>query len=183
MGYYTTTRRKSSFHWAAEAYLAFGIGLARRVSHSERRYSYSERRSSHAERRTSKSKSKSKSFNTSTSSQHKAKRISISPPSSTHQYKKNHAKSYPCYHRIVNPNPDPEPSPYPQHRYETHSFHDFCVASDATYASLASRLKRLRGHEEDVAAYVRERGDRSGLGTVAEGLGEDIERWRGFWRG
>ena len=47
---------------------------------------------------------------------------------------------------------------------------------DATNARLAARLERLRGYEEDVAAYVRERGDRSGMGRVAEDLREEIER-------
>ena len=47
---------------------------------------------------------------------------------------------------------------------------------DATNARLAARLERLRGYEEDVAAYVRERGDRSGMGRVVEDLREEIER-------
>ena len=52
--------------------------------------------------------------------------------------------------------------------------HDFCVASDATYARLAARLERLREYEGDVAAYVREDGDR--MIRVAEGLREEAGR-------
>lgn len=158
MGHHNTTRRKSSFHFTAEAYLAFGIGLARRVSHTERRSTY-------AEIRSSKSKSRSSNTTSSSSSSHKTKRAS-SP--SRHQSKP--AKSYPCYHRIVTP----EPSPH--YQYQTDSLHNFCIASDATYARLAARLERLRENEEDVAAFVREVGDRSGLRRVAEGLSEDVER-------
>lgn len=150
---YQSTRSKSSFHWTAEAYLGFGLGIARRVS-------YAERRSSHAERRASKSKSRRTSI-----SLHKGRHTS-----SQSSHKSKPAKSYPCYHRIVTPEPGH------QHDYRSHSFHDFCVASDATYARLAARLERLRGHQEAVATYVRERGDRAGLERVAEGWREEIGR-------
>lgn len=58
--------------------------------------------------------------------------------------------------------------------------HEFCVASDATYARLAARLERLRGHEEDVEGWVRETGGRSGLGRVADGLREEVESLEGI---
>lgn len=41
----------------------------------------------------------------------------------------------------------------------------------------------MRGHEEDVAAYVRERGDKSGLRRVAEGLSEEVRRLEGVLEG
>lgn len=163
MGYHNTTRRNSSFHWTAEAYLAFGIGLARRVSRTERRYSYAERRSSHAERWSSKSK-----------------RTTTSSSSSSH-HKNKPTKQYPCYHSIVTSHP--EPSHQHHHHLQDQSFHNFCVASDATYARIAARLERLRGHGEDVAAYVRERGDRSDLRRVVEGLREEVGRLKGVLEG
>lgn len=152
MGYYTS-HRKSSFHWTAEAYLAFGIGLARRVSHAERRSSYAERRSS---------RRKSRRTCTSSPSSRKPKRTSSPSPHRS----KSARSSYPCYHRIVTPEPT-----YSHHDRD-YSFHEFCVASNATYARLAARLERLRGFEEDVAAYVRERDDR--IGRVADGLREEV---------
>lgn len=156
-----TTRRKSSFHWTAAAYLGFGIGFARRVS-------YAERRSLCAERRSSKSKNTSR-FSPSASSSHKTK----SNNTSSSQLKSKPAKSYPCYYQTV----PPEHAHSHQYQYQSsHTFHDFCVASDATYARLAARLERLRGYEEDVAACVRNRGDMSGLRWVAEGLREEIGR-------
>lgn len=149
-----TTRRKSSFHWTAEAYLGFGIGFARRVSY--------------AERRSSKSKTTSRS-SPSASSSHKTKSTSTIFP----QHKSKPAKSYPCYYQTVTP----EPAHSHQYQYQSsHSFHDFCVASDATYARLAARLEHLRGYEEGVAACVRERGDGSGLGRVVEGMREEVGR-------
>jgi hypothetical protein len=136
MGHYTS-HRKSSFHWTAEAYLAFGIGLARRVSHAERRASYAERcssyaerRSSHAERRPSRSKSRRTSNSAPSSSPYKPKRASSPLP-----HRSKPAKSHPCYHRIVTP----EPTYYHQNRDRSYSLHEFCVASDATYARLAAR--------------------------------------------
>ena len=152
-----TTRRKSSFHWTAEAYLGFGIGIARRVS-------YAERRSSYAERRRSKSRSRSTSRRSpSAYSSHQSK------PSSSHFRRQSKpTKSFPCYHRIVTPEPSH------QYEYRSQSLHDFCVASDVTYARLAARLERLRGYEEHVAAYVRENGDR--MARVAEGLTEEAGR-------
>lgn len=156
-----TTRRKSNFHWTAEAYLGFGIGIARRVS-------YAQRRSSRAERESSKSKNTSRS-SPSSSSSHKTKRNSTS----SSQHKSKPAKSHSCYHHIVTP----EPTYSHQHQYQSsHTFHDFCVASDATYARLAARLERLRGCEGDVAAHVRERGDSSGMGRVAEALRGEVGR-------
>ena len=167
MGYHNTTRRKSSFHWTAEAYLAFGIGLARRVSRSERRSSYAERRSSKSRSSHRYSNSNSNSNSNRSSSSHRTKRAS-SP--SHHESKP--AKSYPCYHRIITP----EPSAQSQYQPHTGSLHNFCLASDATYARLAARLERLCEHEEDVTSYVRDMGDRSGLGRVAEGLREEVGR-------
>ena len=158
MGYHNTTRRKSSFHFTAEAYLAFGIGLARRVSRTERRSSYAETRSS---------KSKSTSSNTSSSSSSSRNTKRASSPS---RRPSKPAKSYPCYHRIVTPEPSP------QYQHQTDSLHNFCLASDATYARLTARLERLHEHEEDVTAYVRDMGVRSGLGRVAEGLREEVGR-------
>ena len=150
-----TTRRRSSFHWTAEAYLGFGIGIARRVSYAERRSSYAERQGS-----TSKSKSTSR-RSPSAFSSHQSK-----PSSSSFRRQSKSATSHPCYHRIV--------TPEPSHQYTSHSLHDFCVASDATYARLAARLERLREYEGDVAAYVREDGDR--MIRVAEGLREEAGR-------
>lgn len=164
MGYYTS-HRKSSSHWTAEAYLAFGIGLARRVSRTERRSSYAERRSSYAERRSSRSKSRRTSRSSPSSSSSRRDKPAASPSF----YKSKPAKSYPCYHRIV--------TPEPSYQYQDRDFslHEFCVASDATYARLAARLERLHRHEDDVGVYVRERGDRSGLERVAESLREEVE--------
>lgn len=124
---YTTTRRKSSFHYIAETYLGFGFGLARRVSYAERRSS------------------------TSTSSSH----LSKSKPA---------AVTYPCYHRIVVPEPC------------YHSLHNYCFATDATYASLSDRLNRVREHKDDLAEYERERGERKGMGRALAFLREDVER-------
>lgn len=154
-----TARRKSSFHWTAEAYLGFGIGFARRVSYAERRSSYAERRSSKSKRTSGSSPSASLS--------HKTKRNSTS----SSQHKSKPAKSYPCYYQTVTP----EHAHSHQYQYRSsHTFHGFCVASDATYARLAARLELLRTYEEDIAACVRARGESSRMGRVAEGLREDI---------
>jgi Ni,Fe-hydrogenase III large subunit len=61
--------------------------------------------------------------------------------------------------------------------------HDFCVATDATYARLSIHLERLRGQKEDVAAYLRATGYSIGLEQVLGFLQEDIGRLEGILEG
>jgi hypothetical protein len=156
MGYHTT-RRRSSFHWTASAYLGFGIGLARCVSYAERRSSksvstsFSSRRNQHGP-------------------SHAKRRPSRSTSSSDPSHWNKAAPSYPYYHRVVVPEPEPESEPF------DHTLHAFCVVTDATYARLSARLEALRGHRDDVAARIRGTGDIRGMGRVLESLREDVGR-------